>query len=281
MTYNDIRKTFLEFFESKGHKIVPSASLIPNDPTLLFTVAGMVPWKGILQGTEPAFAPRVADVQKCLRTGDIDEVQWVLETVRARYPQAPMYAVGVSLGGNQLSLFCGKRADKAASLLTAAASIAAPVDLVAGSNLLRYGFNRVYSSIFLNSLIPKVLQKCKTMPELAAKIDVNAVRKCKNFYDFDSIYTAPAHGFKSAMEYWTTCSAKPWLKYIKVPFLLMNAKNDPFLPEWALPTLDDVSETVWIDQPAEGGHVGFPTGSPPGEVTYLPQRIFRFFTERT
>lgn len=78
MTYNDIRKTFLEFFESKGHKIVPSASLIPNDPTLLFTVAGMVPWKGILQGTEPAFAPRVADVQKCIRAGgkhnDLDEV---------------------------------------------------------------------------------------------------------------------------------------------------------------------------------------------------------------
>ena len=78
MTYNDVRKVFLDFFESKGHKIVPSASLIPNDPTLLFTVAGMVPWKGILQGTEPAFAPRVADVQKCIRAGgkhnDLDEV---------------------------------------------------------------------------------------------------------------------------------------------------------------------------------------------------------------
>ena len=78
MKYNEIRKTFLDFFESKGHKIVPSASLIPNDPTLLFTVAGMVPWKGILQGTEPAFAPRVADVQKCIRAGgkhnDLDEV---------------------------------------------------------------------------------------------------------------------------------------------------------------------------------------------------------------
>ena len=78
MKYNDIRKTFLDFFESHGHKIVPSASLIPNDPTLLFTVAGMVPWKGILQGTEPAFAPRVADVQKCIRAGgkhnDLDEV---------------------------------------------------------------------------------------------------------------------------------------------------------------------------------------------------------------
>ncbi|MBO5833357.1 MAG: alanine--tRNA ligase [Alphaproteobacteria bacterium] len=78
MTYNDIRKAFLDYFESKGHKIVPSASLIPNDPTLLFTVAGMVPWKGILQGTEPAFATRVADVQKCIRAGgkhnDLEDV---------------------------------------------------------------------------------------------------------------------------------------------------------------------------------------------------------------
>ena len=78
MTYNEIRKAFLNYFESKGHKIVPSASLIPNDPTLLFTVAGMVPWKGILQGTEPAFAPRVADVQKCIRAGgkhnDLEDV---------------------------------------------------------------------------------------------------------------------------------------------------------------------------------------------------------------
>ncbi|MBR3510477.1 MAG: alanine--tRNA ligase [Alphaproteobacteria bacterium] len=78
MTYNEIRKLFLDYFKSRGHKIVPSASLIPNDPTLLFTVAGMVPWKGILQGTEPAFAPRVADVQKCIRAGgkhnDLEDV---------------------------------------------------------------------------------------------------------------------------------------------------------------------------------------------------------------
>ena len=78
MTYNEIRQTFLDYFKSKGHQIVPSASLIPNDPSLLFTVAGMVPWKGILQGTEPAFAPRVADVQKCIRAGgkhnDLEDV---------------------------------------------------------------------------------------------------------------------------------------------------------------------------------------------------------------
>ncbi len=78
MTYDDIRKTFLNYFESHGHKIVPSASLVPNDPTLLFTVAGMVPWKGIFLGTETAPAPRVADVQKCIRAGgkhnDLEDV---------------------------------------------------------------------------------------------------------------------------------------------------------------------------------------------------------------
>ena len=78
MTYNEIRKLFLDYFESHGHKIVPSASLIPNDPTLLFTVAGMVQWKGVFQGTEMPIAPRVANVQKCIRAGgkhnDLEDV---------------------------------------------------------------------------------------------------------------------------------------------------------------------------------------------------------------
>ena len=78
MTYNEIRKVFLDYFEKHGHKIVPSASLIPNDPTLLFTVAGMVQWKGVFQGTEQPIAPRVANVQKCIRAGgkhnDLEDV---------------------------------------------------------------------------------------------------------------------------------------------------------------------------------------------------------------
>lgn len=78
MTYDDIRKLFLGYFEQHGHKIVPSASLIPDDPTLMFTVAGMVPWKDIFLGKVAPTSPRVADVQKCIRAGgkhnDLDEV---------------------------------------------------------------------------------------------------------------------------------------------------------------------------------------------------------------
>ena len=78
MTYNDIRTLFLDYFKNHGHKIVPSASLIPNDPTLLFTVAGMVPWKKMFLGEEQPLAPRIADVQKCIRAGgkhnDLEDV---------------------------------------------------------------------------------------------------------------------------------------------------------------------------------------------------------------
>lgn len=223
------------------------------------------------------------EINRQIRTyhgGDIDEMEWILRTVKSRYPEAPLYAVGVSLGGNQLCLLCGKRPKVAKELLEAGVSIAAPVDLVAGSNLLKQGFNRIYSEVFLNSLIPKVLKKMDMHPELNKIINREAIEKCVNFYDFDSLFTAPVHGFKNAMDYWTKCSAKPWLKHVEIPLLVLNAKNDPFLPEWALPTLSDVSDMVWLDQPREGGHVGFPTGNPPGRVDYLPGRVFRFFLER-
>ncbi len=74
LTGDEIRSEFLKFFEKKGHKILPSASLIPNDPQLLFTVAGMVPFKPIFWGkVEPVYT-RVATCQKCLRTTDIENV---------------------------------------------------------------------------------------------------------------------------------------------------------------------------------------------------------------
>jgi len=75
MTTNEIRSKFLEFFKEKGHAIIPSASLIPeNDPTVLFTTAGMHPLVPYLLGEKHPAGTRLADAQKCVRTGDIDEV---------------------------------------------------------------------------------------------------------------------------------------------------------------------------------------------------------------
>ena len=208
--------------------------------------------------------------------GDSADCDWVMRTVHKRYVNAPIYAVGVSLGGNYISKYLGDMGGRA-SFITAAVSVGAPVDLVAGSEIMSRGANKLYSEMFLSTLKDKLIDKAKRFPDL---IDLQAVMKCRTLYDFDSIYTAPIHHFKSAMDYWTKASAKPWLKYVEVPLLLLNAKNDPFMPEWALPTLADVSDSVWLDQPEEGGHVGFPTGNPPGKIDYLPNRIFRFFLER-
>jgi len=75
MTPAELRTTFLEFFRAKGHAVIPSAPVVPlNDPTVLFTTAGMHPLVPYLLGEPHPAGKRIADVQKCIRTGDIDEV---------------------------------------------------------------------------------------------------------------------------------------------------------------------------------------------------------------
>lgn len=206
--------------------------------------------------------------------GDSDDCDWILRTVHERFITAPIYAVGVSLGGNYIAKYMGERPQDA-SFLTAAVSIGAPVDLVAGSEIMSRGANKLYEEMFLSTLKEKLIDKAKRFPDL---IDINKVKSCKTLYDFDSVYTAPIHHFKSAMEYWTLCSAKRYLKNVTRPLLLLNAKNDPFLPRWALPTEKDVSDCVYLEQPEEGGHIGFPRGNPPGDLGYLPERVMRFFS---
>ncbi|MGZ4677035.1 MAG: alanine--tRNA ligase-related protein, partial [Acidimicrobiia bacterium] len=77
-TAEELRRAFLDFFAARGHTVVPSASLIPHDKTVLFTVAGMVPFKPYFTGEEPAPYPRAASIQKCVRAGgkhnDLDDI---------------------------------------------------------------------------------------------------------------------------------------------------------------------------------------------------------------
>ena len=206
--------------------------------------------------------------------GDSDDCDWMLRTVHERFITAPIYSVGVSLGGNFIAKYMGDR-PQAASFLTAAVAIGAPVDLVAGSEIMTRGANKLYDEMFLSTLKQKLLDKAKRFPD---RIDAKKV----NFFFNDSastaIYTAPIHHFESAMQYWTLCSAKRYLKNVAQPLLLLNAKNDPFLPRWALPTEKDVSSFVYLEQPEEGGHIGFPRGNPPGDLGYLPERVMRRFS---
>jgi predicted alpha/beta-fold hydrolase len=81
------------------------------------------------------------------------------------------------------------------------------------------------------------------------------------------------------MDYWTRASSKPWLRHIDAPTLVLNARDDPFLPASALPSADEVSHAVTLEFPPHGGHVAFVTGPFPGSLAWLPRRVCRFIDE--
>lgn len=229
-------------------------------------------WRGLVPhfrgcSGEPNRLPRA------YHSGDSDEGDWILRRVHARWPDAPLFAVGISLGGNMLAKWLGERAEDA-GCVTAAASIGSPLDLAAGGAALARGFNLVYTTMFLGTLKRKALDKLAPFPGVADRERIVAAR---NLYDFDNAYTAPVHGFRDTDDYWSRASGKPWLGGVRVPHLVLNARNDPFLPWASLPAAHEVSKFVHLEQPAEGGHVGFVRGAPPGELGFLPERLLQFF----
>jgi len=211
---------------------------------------------------------------RAYHSGDSEEIDWILRRIKREQPDRPLYAMGVSLGGNVLLKWLGERGTSANSVLCAAAAISAPLDLPVCGHALGRGLNRIYTRYFLNTLKPGAEAKLKRFPGL---FDGRRLSGVSSVYEFDNLVTGPLHGFASADDYWRRASCKPWLTGIRVPTLALNAQNDPFLPAQALPRRDQVSATVKLEFPQQGGHVGFVSGSFPGKLDWLPQRVLRFF----
>ncbi|WP_322047836.1 hydrolase [Paraburkholderia sp. J67] len=204
---------------------------------------------------------------------DAAEVNWVLRRLAAQHA-GPLVAAGVSLGGNVLLHWLAQQREDA-RIVSAAAAISAPLDVHAGGKMLASGFGMIYTRSFLKTLKIKALQKLDQFPGL---FDAEAVLATRNMYEFDDVVTAPLHGFQSAHDYWTRATVRPKLGEIAVPTLLLNARNDPFLPSDALPARHEVSAAVELDQPEDGGHVGFMTGPFPGRCEWLAQRVTQYLS---
>jgi predicted alpha/beta-fold hydrolase len=194
--------------------------------------------------------------------------------VRKLASRGPLYAAGVSLGGNAFAKWLGESGARAARVVERAAAVSAPLDLMAAGDALGRGFARTYSWHFLSTLKKSALAKLERFPGL---YDAGAVRRARSLRDFDNVVTAPLHGFRDTDDYWTRASAKPHLTGIRVPTLLLNARDDPFLPEAALPKPEEVSSHVTLEYPGRGGHVGFVTPPFPGHIEWLPRRLMAFF----
>lgn len=207
---------------------------------------------------------------RAYHSGDYEEIDWILRRMREQHA-GPIVAVGISLGGNALMRWASEAGTQALSIVNAVASVSSPIDLAAGGHAIGKGFNRlVYTRMFLKTMKPKALIKLRQYPGLFNEAALLAAR---DLYEFDNIFTAPLHGFKNTEDYWARGSAKPHLHRIRVPALVVNARNDPFVPAWCLPKPSEVGKHVTLWQPAHGGHVGFACGRPPGHVRGLPDQI--------
>jgi predicted alpha/beta-fold hydrolase len=243
----------------------------------LMARVGELGWRGAVVhfrgcSGEPNRLPRA------YHSGDSDEIDWMLRKLRARHAHGALYATGVSLGGNALLKWLGERGPAASEVVCAAAAVSAPLDLMAAGEALGRGFNLVYTRNFLTSLKRKSLAKLTYYPDL---YDAAEVRAARTLRAFDNAVTAPLHGFRDTDDYWTRASSKPWLSRIEVPTLIVNARNDPFMPAHALPAREEVSAAVTCEFPHDGGHVGFVSGRFPGHLDWLPRRIIAFLRQHT
>lgn len=212
-------------------------------------------WRGVVihfRGCsgEPNRLPRV------YYAGDAPEIELLLSRVRSQAPTVPIYAVGVSLGGNALLKWLGEKGDKAAAVIDKAIAVSAPIDLAASADALDKGLNRlIYTPMFVDSMRPKAMQMTQRFPGLLSEEKIIAAR---TIHDIDNAVTAVLYGATDAEDYYAKNASKPWLPSIRLPTLILNARNDPFIPASSLPTADEVSASVTLEYPETGGHAGFP-----------------------
>ena len=178
--------------------------------------------------------------------GDTGEVHHMLENLRENY--AHIYAVGVSLGGNALAKYMGEYGDNA--LCDGAVVISAPVDMSSAA-ITMHSFlsHRIYTPYLLNPIIKKALANDLSQDE------INSIKAANRISDFDDIFTAPRHGYRSKNDYYHSSSALPYLRDVTRPLLLISAKDDPFIGFTATP--NDVSDSVTILDTEHGGHIGY------------------------
>jgi predicted alpha/beta-fold hydrolase len=187
--------------------------------------------------------------------GAIDDLDLVAAHAlnTGRYDTAAL--IGFSLGGNLTLVYLGAKSADLDARIRKAVVFSVPCDLKASALELARPKNRIYMNQFLRSLRGKIRAKMELLP---GQIDDEGYERIRDFKDFDDRYTAPIHGFKDAEDYWARCSSGQFIAGIRIPALIVNALDDPFLAGGCYPVREATgSRFVHLEQPHTGGHVGF------------------------
>ena len=197
------------------------------------------------------------DMNRQLRfyhSGATEDLEAVVRYALTAHDYRKVALVGFSLGGNMVLKYLGE--ERAVSpRICGAAAVSVPCDLACAAEELARPTNRHYTRYFLWSLHQKIRAKMEAMP---GRIDDEGYRHLKTMRDFDDRYTAPLSGFDDAEDYWKQSSCRPFLRQIRVPALLINAKDDPFLGATCYPLAEaEANPHFFLEVPEYGGHVGF------------------------
>jgi predicted alpha/beta-fold hydrolase len=196
-----------------------------------------------------------AEMNRQLRfyhSGATDDLHTIIEYAISKKKMREVYLVGFSLGGNITLKYLGERT--VSPYIRRAAVFSVPVDLESSCRKISIPGNRIYARRFVKSLKAKIASKAAKMQGL----DTTPLQKIKSLLEFDNAYTAPLHGFKNAVDYYTRCSAINFLNQINIPTLIVNTRNDPFLSEECFPEKQlQEHPYVKLEIPDRGGHVGF------------------------
>jgi len=190
-------------------------------------------------------------------SGETTDLHFVVNQAAKNYKEIAL--LGFSIGGNVTLKYLGEQAKSLNPKVKVAVTFSVPCHLQSSAMHLAKPGNYVYLRRFIKSLNKKIKDKAVYYPEL----DVEGLKRVKNFRDFDEHYTAPINGFKNAIDYWTKSSSIYYLNTIAIPTLLISAKNDPFLTPECFPVKEaETNKLLFLEMPEKGGHCGFYSRNP-------------------
>lgn len=206
-------------------------------------------------------------------SGKTEDLEAVIDHIDNHYNYKEIHIVGYSLGGNMALKYMGEKSSL--SKIKSTIGVSVPCDLKATALKMNSFSNRLYLNEFLKSLEKKTIGKLEKFPD--SFLTKESIQSIKTFKDFDDLYTAPAHGFKNAEDYWEKSSCKQFIPFIKTPTLLITALDDPFFDTECFPFKEaEASEFFFMEPTTYGGHVGFGTSLYNKKDTWCEHRILSF-----
>jgi predicted alpha/beta-fold hydrolase len=213
---------------------------------------------------------------KSYHSADTRDLTYLTPLLVQQYPNAPLFLIGFSLGGNVAVNYL---ADVPNNPYQAAVIICAPLDLASCSKKVNEGISKIYQKYLLDMLKNSALIKYEN--QQITTLSPEKINKISTLWQFDEEITAPLNNFKDAADYYHQASGKHKLNNIEQPCLVIHAADDPFMCHQDIIKLNITSPNIHFEISQYGGHVGFITGNNPFSPHYwleskVPNFISRF-----